>query len=42
MLANLMEAAEVIGVVVRNGVVIHAPDERDLGRNAQLTKRGPY
>lgn len=39
--ADLLDAdlATVVGVVVRNGVVIHAPGQLDLGRNARHANR---
>jgi hypothetical protein len=38
-LAELMDAADVHTVVVRNGVVLHAPGELDLGRSTRLANR---
>lgn len=39
MLAELARDADVIGVVVRNGVVLHAPGKLDLGRSTRLANR---
>ncbi len=38
-LAELAAEADVIGVVVRNGVVLHAPGEMNLGRGTRLASR---
>ena len=38
-LAELAGQADVIGVVVRNGVVLHAPGELNLGRSNRLANR---
>ena len=38
-LAELAGTADVIGVVVRNGVVLHAPGELNLGRTTRLANR---
>lgn len=38
-LAELMDDADVHTVVVRNGVVLHAPGELDLGRSTRLANR---
>ncbi len=38
-LAELAGTAEVVGVVVRNGVVLHAPGELNLGRTTRLANR---
>ena len=38
-LAELAADADVIGVVVRNGVVLHAPGEMNLGRSTRLASR---
>ena len=38
-LAELAGTADVVGVVVRNGVVLHAPGELDLGRSTRLANR---
>ena len=38
-LAELMDDADVHTVVVRNGVVLHAPGELDLGRTTRLANR---
>ncbi len=38
-LAELASDAEVIGVVVRNGVVLHAPGEMNLGRSTRLASK---
>ena len=40
-LAQLAGEAEVIGVVVRNGVVLYAPGELNLGRSTRLANRAP-
>jgi hypothetical protein len=38
-LAEMCDAADVHAVVVRNGVVLHAPGELDLGRTTRLANR---
>lgn len=38
-LAELAGSAEVVGVVVRNGVVLYAPGELNLGRSTRLANR---
>ncbi|MEP4651854.1 MAG: HNH endonuclease signature motif containing protein [Ilumatobacter sp.] len=38
-LAELAAGAEVVGVVVRNGVVLHAPGTMNLGRSTRLASR---
>ncbi len=38
-LAELAGTADVVGVVVRNGVVLHAPGELNLGRSTRLANR---
>jgi len=38
-LAELAADADVVGVVVRNGVVLHAPGEMNLGRSTRLASR---
>ena len=38
-LAELAGTADVVGVVVRNGVVLYAPGELDLGRSTRLANR---
>ncbi len=38
-LAELADTADVHAVVVRNGVVLHAPGELDLGRTTRLANR---
>ena len=38
-LAELAGQADVIGVVVRNGVVLYAPGELNLGRSTRLANR---
>lgn len=38
-LAELAAESDVIGVVVRNGVVLHAPGEMNLGRSTRLASR---
>ncbi len=38
-LADMLDDADVHAVVVRNGVVVHAPGELDLGRSTRLANR---
>ena len=38
-LVELLGAADVSAVIVRNGVVLHAPGQTDLGRNTRLASR---
>lgn len=38
-LLDLFDRADVHGVVVRNGVILHAPGELDLGRTTRLANR---
>ncbi|BAN00735.1 HNH endonuclease signature motif containing protein [Ilumatobacter coccineus] len=38
-LADLAASADVIGIVVRNGVVLHAPGNLNLGRSTRLANR---
>ncbi|BAN03242.1 HNH endonuclease signature motif containing protein [Ilumatobacter coccineus] len=38
-LADLAATADVVGVVVRNGVVLHAPGNLNLGRSTRLANR---
>jgi len=38
-LVDLLGAAEVSAVIVRNGVVLYAPGQTDLGRNTRLASR---
>ena len=38
-LAELASDADVVGIVVRNGVVLHAPGEMNLGRSTRLASR---